>query len=71
MKTNKNFLKLDKTSFSIASLFDESDEKQYWISKSPHERLQALEIIRQRVYGYDPSTSRLQRVLSIVELGQG
>jgi len=26
-------LKMDKTAFSVASLFDEPDEKAYWFSK--------------------------------------
>jgi hypothetical protein len=59
--------KLDKTAFSVASLTDESDEKQYWLTKSPYERLRALELMRQIIYGYDPSTERLQRFLEVAE----
>jgi hypothetical protein len=59
--------KLDNTAFSVASLTDESDEKRYWLTKSPYERLRALELMRQIIYGYDPSTERLQRVLEVVE----
>ena len=33
--------RLDKTAFSVASLTDESDEKEYWPAKSPYERLRA------------------------------
>ena len=57
--------KMDKTAFSITSLYDEPDEKAYWLSKTPHERLLALEFMRQIAYGYDPSTERLQRVVEI------
>jgi hypothetical protein len=46
--------KLDRTHFSVAKLSD-SDEKAYWLSKSPAERLEALELMRQMVYGYDPA----------------
>ena len=60
--------RLDKTVFSVASLTDESDEKAYWLSRSHHERLQAIELMRQNIYGYDPATTRLQRVLTITEL---
>jgi len=60
--------KLDKTVFLVASLQDESDERSYWLSRSPDERLQALESMRQSIYGYDPDTTRLQRVLTITEL---
>jgi hypothetical protein len=60
-------LKVDKKALSVASLFQPSDEKAYWLSKTPHERLQAAELMRQIVYGYNPSTTRLQRVLEIAQ----
>ena len=59
--------KLDKTTFVVASLSDESDEKSYWLAKMPGERLEALELMRQIIYGYSPSTTRLQRVLEIAQ----
>ncbi len=60
-------VKIDRKAFSVGSLLEPSDEKAYWLSKSPHERLQAAELMRQVVYGYDPSTTRLQRVLEIAQ----
>jgi hypothetical protein len=48
---NHPSLKLDKTAFSITTLSDESDEKVYWLSRTPHERLQHIEILRQINYG--------------------
>ncbi len=59
-------LKIDKMAFSVSSLH-ESDEKSYWLAQQPNERLKALEIMRQIVYGYDPLTTRLQRVLTITQ----
>jgi hypothetical protein len=38
------------------------------VNKTPCERLQAVELMRQIVYGYDPSTTRLQRVLEVAQL---
>lgn len=61
--------KLDRTHFSVAKLGD-SDEKAYWLSKSPAERLEAVELMRQLIYGYDPVRDRLQRVLTVVRLGE-
>lgn len=58
---------MDKTAFSVTTLFEKSNDKKYWLSKTPQERLQALEMMRQINYGYDPATTRLQRVLEIVE----
>ena len=60
--------RVDKTAFSVASLFDESDEDAYWLSKTPYERLQAVELMRQVIYGYQPDSARLQRVFEVVEL---
>jgi hypothetical protein len=60
--------KIDKTAFSVVSLHDESDEKAWWVSRTPAERLLALEHMRQRVYGYDPASIRLQRIFEIAEL---
>ena len=67
MKNQEELLKVDRSAFVVTSLY-ESDEKEYWLSKTPEERLQALELMRQIVYGYDPATARLQRVLEITEL---
>jgi len=61
------FPKIDKTAFAVASLFDQSDEKSYWLSRTPYERLEAVELMRQIIYGYDPSVTRLQRVLEITQ----
>jgi hypothetical protein len=61
-------VKIDRKAFSVASTLEPSDEKAYWLSKTPSERLQAAELMRQIVYGYDPSTTRLQRVLEIAQL---
>lgn len=60
-------VKIDREAFSIGSALEPSDEKAYWLSKTPHERMQAAELMRQIVYGYDPSTTRLQRVLEIAQ----
>jgi len=67
MKNMINISKIDKKAFSVSSLSDESDDKLYWLSKTPIERLMATELMRQIDYGYDPTTARLQRVLEITE----
>ena len=63
-----NNIRMDKKSFSIAALEDDSDEKVYWLSKKPLERIYAVELMRQMFYGYDHSTARLQRIFEIDEL---
>ena len=59
-------LKLNRSAFSVASLADESDEKAYWLARTPYERLRQVEILRRINYGYR-ATTRLQRVPEIVE----
>jgi hypothetical protein len=59
---------LDRNVLTFTTLAEQSDEKAYWWTKSPYERLQAVELLRQINYGYDPSTARLQRVLTITQL---
>ena len=68
INTPATLFRVDKTAFSVASLEDESDEKVYWRSKSCYERLQAIELIRQVIYGYKPTAARLQRVFEVAEL---
>ncbi|HOC31861.1 MAG: hypothetical protein GYA63_01750 [Armatimonadetes bacterium] len=67
METRQEF-RIDRTAFSVVSLRDADDEVAYWRLKTPVERLQALETIRQILYGYDPITARLQRVFEVAEL---
>lgn len=60
--------RIDRRAFSIVSLHEQDEEeKRYWRAKTPHERLEALELTRQMLYGYDPATTRLQRVLEVVD----
>jgi hypothetical protein len=61
--------KLDRTHFSVAKL-NQDDEKTYWLTKSPAERIEAVELMRQMIYGYDPARTRLQRVLTVAALGE-
>lgn len=60
-------IKLDKTAIRITSLEQEGDDRAFWFAKAPAERMVALEQLRQVVYGYDSTTARLQRVLTVIE----
>jgi hypothetical protein len=62
-----DFPKVRRDVFKVTSLFDQSDDKEYWLSKTPQERLEAVELMRQIIYGYDPTTTRLQRVFEIAQ----
>ena len=63
-----NVPKLNKNVFKVTSLDDIEEEKRYWISKSPLERFEAIEINRRMIYGQDRATSRLQRFLETADL---
>lgn len=59
---------LNKKIVRVTSLDDIEEEKRYWMSKSPLERIEAIEINRRMVYGQDRVTSRLQRFFETAEL---
>ncbi|MFA5555064.1 MAG: hypothetical protein WDA68_11005 [Phycisphaerae bacterium] len=61
-----DFLKVQRDAFKVTSLLDPPDDKEYWLSKTPDERLEAVEIMRQIIYG-DEASQRLQRVLEIAQ----
>ena len=67
MNAIDNF-RMDKNALSVIGLSDGSDEREYWQAKTPQERLAAVELMRQINYGYDPTTTRLQRVLEVTQL---
>jgi len=60
-------LRIDRSAIVISTLQEPADEIAYWQTKTHLERLEALELMRQILYAYDPSASRLQRVLTITE----
>jgi hypothetical protein len=61
--------RMDRSRFEVTSLDRQGDDRDYWRARTPAERMEALELLRQIVYGYDPDTARLQRVLEVVKLG--
>ena len=61
----------DFSAFSVATLGREPRDYEYWLTKTFSERLEAVEFMRQTMYGYDPATARLQRVLTVAPLSQG
>jgi len=58
-------VRMDRTQFSVVTLDTPSDLKEYWRSKTIEERLVALELTRQVFNGYDPDTTRFQRILEV------
>lgn len=63
-----NVPKLNKKIVEVTSLYDIEEEKRYWMSKNPLERIEAIEINRRMIYGQDRVTSRLQRFFETAQL---
>jgi hypothetical protein len=66
MKEKLEGMKLDKKSFSVVSLFDQMTDRDYWLGRSPIERMQHIEALRRINYGHR-ATSRLQRFFEAAE----
>lgn len=69
MTDARDWYRLDRSAFSVVPLDEQDDEGAYWRTKTPEERMRALEYLRRMAYG-DAATARLQRVLSVAELGE-
>jgi hypothetical protein len=52
---------------SVSQNLDQSDDREFWQGKTPQERLDAVELMRQILYGYDPTSERLQRIFAVAE----
>ena len=61
------FPRVDRSIVTRGSAFGDSDERAFWLSRTPLDRLEAVEILREIAFGYDPTTTRLQRVLETAE----
>ena len=66
--TENDLPRLDKSAFSVVPLSEADDDLEYWLSKTPQERLSAVEVNRWLVYGYDKATAPLEREFEIVDL---
>lgn len=59
---------VEKGSISVTTFKEaEEEDRRYWFSKSPAERLLSLEFLRRMNYGHDPATASVQRHLEIAE----
>jgi hypothetical protein len=63
-------MKIDDAAFEAIKLAVETGaDSGFWHSRTPEERLIAVELMRQKKYGYDEhSMPKFQRVIEIVSL---
>ena len=60
--------RINKKVLIVTSLGDDSEEKQYWLSRPLSDRFNAIECNRRMIYGIDRTSSGLQRIFEIAEL---
>jgi hypothetical protein len=51
---------------TIKNIHDSSTDFLFWMSKTPKERLAAIEFLRQQYINYTHASQRLQRVCNII-----
>lgn len=61
-------LHLDKTKISISDSFDNTEEKEYWWSRTPEERLAHVERLRRICYGEEAMKQMDKSILEIVQV---
>lgn len=59
--------KIDKSHIEFVTGFDNQSDKEFWKSKTPEERLRALEFLRQQTYDKN-NPPRFQRVIEFAEI---
>ena len=63
-----NQARVNRAAFSVTTLAEaERADQAFWRSRTPDERLAALELSRQIAYGYDPTACGLSRFFEVVE----
>lgn len=60
--------RVDRKKMAVVNLTTPADDVQYWLTRSPAERLAHLEYLRLINYGQAAVSGRLKRVLEIAQL---
>jgi hypothetical protein len=58
-------------SFSTGSFEDAPDDRAYWLSKPPEDRIEAVEFILRQFYSYGKAEQEFRRFFEIVEREKG
>ena len=66
----QDLLRVDRSIVTVGTLTEQDprEETRYWLTKSPLERLVALELLRLRSANYVNTSARLQRFYTVAEL---
>jgi hypothetical protein len=66
-------MKLDDANFEVIEQAVEAGvaDKAFWHSRTPNERLVAMELMRRKKYGYDQhSMPKLERVIEVIDISR-
>jgi hypothetical protein len=66
-RTELDCYKVDRSAVEIIALTDSTSDREYWLSRTPEDRWEALELLRRINYGA-AATGRLKRVLTVARL---
>ncbi len=65
---NTSEMRLDKTKITVSNSFDNTEEKEYWLSRTPEERLIHMERLRRICYG-EKATGRMdKKVFEVIQV---
>lgn len=59
--------RIQRNAFEVVSLSN-VDDSNYWLSRSPIERIEAIEFMRKAMFGSDRVSERLQRILTVASV---
>ncbi|UPT68470.1 MAG: hypothetical protein M0D57_07510 [Sphingobacteriales bacterium JAD_PAG50586_3] len=60
--------RINKTAVKAYKLGEEPSDKEYWLTRTPEERIAAVEFLRTQYYGEAAMKAGLQRVFRIRKL---
>jgi len=67
-RASEQSLGIDRTKFQVLTHADaEREDREFWFSRTPLERLQHVELLRELDYGSEVINQRLQRVLEVLK----
>ncbi len=63
----QNRPRLDRTDLRVISLEEEGDDRAFWATKTPAERLDSLEYLRRATYGQKSCEAGMIKVIRTID----
>jgi hypothetical protein len=58
---------IDRSAFSVGTFADEPDDRAYWLSQKPEDRLAGIEFLRRQFYDYGKAEQEFCRFFEVAE----